>query len=43
MLANPRALAVALTVHFFGCRRHAIEAWTPEPWERYRELRGWRR
>lgn len=36
-------LVLGLTVHVLWCRRHGIDPWTAEPWERYRELRGWRR
>lgn len=35
------ALAVGLSVHFGWCRKHGIDPWTAEPWERYRSLRGW--
>jgi hypothetical protein len=34
-------LVVGTTVHFLWCRRHGIDPWTAEPWERYRALRGW--
>ena len=34
-------LALGLTVHFVWCRRHGIDPWSAEPWERYRTLRGW--
>ena len=34
-------LALGLTVHFVWCRRHEIDPWSAEPWERYRTLRGW--
>ena len=32
-----------LAVHFSWCRKHGIDPWTAEPWQRYRELRGWTR
>ena len=35
------AMALALAVHGWWTRRHGIEFWTPEPWDRYRALRGW--
>jgi hypothetical protein len=36
------ALATAgLAGHFLWCRKHGIDPWTAEPWERYRRLRGW--
>ena len=34
-------LALALGVHFWWTRRHGIRFWAPEPWDRYRALRGW--
>ena len=36
-------LVVGLTGHFLWCRKHGIDPWTAEPWQRYRELRGWTR
>ena len=28
--------------HFWWCGKNGIDPWKAEPWERYRELRGWR-
>ena len=35
------AFALALAVHGWWTRRNGIGFWTPEPWDRYRALRGW--
>jgi hypothetical protein len=35
--------ALGLSFHFLWCKRHGIDPWTAEPWQRYRELRGWAR
>jgi hypothetical protein len=37
------ALALGLGVHGWWTRTHGIGFWTPEPWDRYRGLRGWSR
>ncbi|HYW10927.1 MAG TPA: hypothetical protein VE871_03195 [Longimicrobium sp.] len=37
------ALALGLGVHGWWTRTHGIGFWTPEPWDRYRDLRGWSR
>ena len=34
-------LALGLTGHLVWCRKHGIDPWSAEPWQRYRELRGW--
>lgn len=34
-------LALGLGVHGWWTRRNGISFWTPEPWDRYRALRGW--
>ena len=36
-------VAGGLTAHFLWCRKHGIDPWSAEPWQRYRELRGWAR
>lgn len=36
-------LVAGLSVHFSWCRKHGIDPWSAEPWQRYRELRGWTR
>ncbi|HEY0020961.1 MAG TPA: hypothetical protein VGC13_31960 [Longimicrobium sp.] len=35
------AMALGLAVHAWWTRRHGIAFWNPEPWDRYRALRGW--
>ena len=32
---------VGLTVHFWWTRKHGIDPFTAEPYEKYRQLRGW--
>ena len=34
-------LVLGLSVHAWWTRRHGIGFLSAEPWERYRELRGW--
>jgi hypothetical protein len=34
-------LSLALCLHAWWTRSHGIRFWTPEPWDRYRALRGW--
>jgi hypothetical protein len=34
-------LSLALAAHGWWTRRHGIGFWSPEPWDRYRALRGW--
>ena len=36
-------MAVGLGFHAWWTRKHGIGFWSPEPWDRYRELRGWSR
>ena len=36
-------LVAGLSVHAWWTRKHGIDFWTAEPWDRYRELRGWTR
>lgn len=36
-------MALGVGVHAWWTRRHGIGFWTPEPWDRYRALRGWTR
>jgi hypothetical protein len=33
--------ALGLGAHGWWTRRNGIGFWTPEPWDRYRALRGW--
>ena len=35
------AMALGLSVHAWWTRRHGIRFFAPEPWDRYRALRGW--
>lgn len=35
------AFALALGVHGWWTHRNGIGFWNPEPWDRYRALRGW--
>ncbi len=35
------ALGVSLCVHAWWTRRNGIHFFSPEPWDRYRALRGW--
>lgn len=35
------AMALGLGVHGWWTRRHGIRFFSPEPWDRYRALRGW--
>jgi hypothetical protein len=35
------ATTLAMGVHGWWTRSHGIGFWTPEPWDRYRALRGW--
>jgi hypothetical protein len=37
------AMALALAVHGWWTRRNGIGFFSPEPWDRYRALRGWAR
>lgn len=34
-------VALGLTVHGWWTRRNGIRFFSPEPWDRYRALRGW--
>ena len=34
-------MALGLGVHAWWTRKHDIAFWNPEPWDRYRALRGW--
>jgi hypothetical protein len=34
-------MALGVGVHAWWTRRHGIGFWAPEPWDRYRALRGW--
>ena len=34
-------LALGVGLHAWWTRRHGIGFWDPEPWDRYRALRGW--
>jgi hypothetical protein len=36
-------MALGLGVHAWWTRKHQIAFWNPEPWDRYRALRGWAR
>ena len=35
------AMAAGLSVHAWWTRRNGIAFFSPEPWDRYRALRGW--
>ena len=35
------AMALGLSVHAWWTRKHGIRFLDPEPWDRYRALRGW--
>jgi hypothetical protein len=35
------AMALGLSVHGWWTRRNGIQFLSPEPWDRYRALRGW--
>jgi hypothetical protein len=35
------AMALGLSVHGWSTRRNGIRFFSPEPWDRYRALRGW--
>jgi hypothetical protein len=35
------AMALGLGVHGWWTRRNGIGFFSPEPWDRYRQLRGW--
>jgi hypothetical protein len=37
------AMALGLSVHAWWTRKHGIRFFDPEPWDRYRALRGWAR
>jgi cytochrome c-type biogenesis protein CcmH/NrfF len=37
------AMALGLGVHAWWTRKHGIRFFDPEPWDRYRALRGWAR
>ena len=34
-------MALGLSIHAWWTRKHDIAFWNPEPWDRYRALRGW--
>jgi hypothetical protein len=34
-------VGLGVAVHAWWTRSHGIRFWTPEPWDRYRALRGW--
>ena len=34
-------IGLGVAVHAWWTRKNGIRFWTPEPWDRYRALRGW--